>query len=129
MLPPIDQAHLAERAPDSVVTVEGGMICVVIPNLALPAGFTTARADLLLRLSPGYPDIQPDMWWFHPKVQRADGQPIPATDIQEPHLGKNWQRWSRHLNPGQWRSGVDSIESYLSLVRKELELAARARAA
>ena len=129
MLPPIDQAHLDARAPGSAVSFYGGMICVVIPSFPSPAGFTQASADLLLRLSPGYPDVPPDMWWFCPAVRRADGQVIPATESQESHLGRTWQRWSRHFNPGQWRSGVDSLESYLALVRQELEAAARSRAA
>lgn len=129
MLPPIDQTHLDDRAPGSAVTQDGGMICVVIPNFALPAGFTQPSADLLLRLSPGYPDVPPDMWWFNPPVQRVDGRPIVATESQENYLGRIWQRWSRHLNPGQWRAGIDSVESYLSLVGKELETAARAQAA
>jgi hypothetical protein len=129
MLPPIDQSHLDERAPGSTVTADSGMICVVIPDFGLAAGFTQTKADLLLRLSPGYPDVPPDMWWFNPAVRRTDGRPIAATESQEAYLGRTWQRWSRHLNPGQWRAGVDSIESYLALVRKELELAARVLAA
>jgi hypothetical protein len=61
------------------------------------------------------------MWWFDPPVRRADGQQIPATDAIEHHLGRSWQRWSRHLATGQWRSGVDGLESFLALVRRELE--------
>lgn len=129
MLPPIDQAYLQERAPGSVVSLDGGMICVLLPSFPLPPGFTVSSADLLLRLATGYPDIPPDMWWFHPAVLRSDGREIPATNSQEAHLGRTWQRWSRHLGPGQWRSGVDSIESYIALVRKELDAAARALAA
>jgi hypothetical protein len=129
MLPPIDQEYLQARAPGHTVSLEGGMIAIVIPSFPLPNGLTNSTADLLLRLAPGYPDVPPDMWWFAPAIQRTDGQVIPATESQEIHLGRTWQRWSRHLNPGQWRSGVDSIESYLALVRKELETAARARAA
>jgi hypothetical protein len=129
MLPSNDQSHLDERAPGSSVTVDGGMICVVIPDFALAAGFTQTKADLLLRLSPGYPDLPPDMWWFNPAVRRMDGRPIAATEVQETYFGRTWQRWSRHLNAGQWRAGVDSIESYLALVRRELEHAAGALAA
>ncbi len=82
MLPPIDQAHLNERAPECAVTHDGRMICVLIPNFVLPTGFIQQTADLLLRLSPGYPDVPPDMWWFAPAVQRADGRPIVATECQ-----------------------------------------------
>jgi len=129
MLPPIDQDYLQARAPGSAVSLDGGMVCVVIPSFPLSAGFTATSADLLLRLSPGYPDVPPDMWWFCPAVCRTDGRPIAATESQENYLGRTWQRWSRHLNAGQWRSGIDSLESYLALVLKELETAAKALAA
>jgi hypothetical protein len=129
MLPLIDQEYVRTRAAGSTVSLEAGMICVVIPRLLLPKGFTVAEADLLLRLAPGYPDVPPDMWWFQPAVLRVDGCPITATQVQETHLGRVWQRWSRHLQSGQWRSGIDSLESYLALVRRELDSAARMIAA
>ena len=92
MLPSIDQAHLDERAPGSTVTNDGSMICVLIPNYVLPSGFTATSSDLLIRLSPGYPDVPPDMWWFDPPVRRIDGQVIVATESMESHLGRPWQR-------------------------------------
>jgi len=125
MLPLIDQEYLQSRSPNNTVSIEADTICVVLPDFPLPSGFTVRKSDLLLRLSPGYPDVPPDMWWFQPALCRNDNQPIPATDTQEVHLGKTWQRWSRHLRPEQWRSGTDSLESYLSLVRRELDAAAR----
>jgi hypothetical protein len=129
MLPPVDQEYLEARELGHAVSLDGGMIAIVIPSFPLPMGLTATAADLMLRLAPGYPDVPPDMWWFEPAVRRADGRPIAATELQEAHLGRTWQRWSRHLNPGQWRSGIDSLESYLALVRTELESAAKARAA
>jgi len=30
---------------------------------------------------------------------------IQATEVIEQHLGRPWQRWSRHLQPMQWQSG------------------------
>ena len=83
MLPPVDQDHLLARAPGSTVSLDAGMICVLIPSFALPPGFTAPSADLLLRLSPGYPDVAPDMWWFYPAIRRIDGQTIAATQHQE----------------------------------------------
>jgi hypothetical protein len=129
MLPPNDEKILAERAPGYSVVQDGGMICVQIPALVMPPKLTVASADLLLRLSPGYPDVPPDMWWFSPAVRREDGRLIPATEVEEHYFGRLWQRWSRHLSGGQWRSGVDSLESYLALVHSELRTAARALAA
>lgn len=124
MLPQIDAEFLQERAPGHSIVSEAGMICVVMPNFALPPGFDRQHATLLLRLSPGYPDVPPDMWWFDPAVRRADNAPIQAADVSETHLGRPWQRWSRHLPGGVWRSGVDGLRSYMALVQKELRAAA-----
>lgn len=128
MLPAHDAEHL-KRFPGSTVSVTGGMLCVLIPDFALPPGLNRSAADLLLRLAPAYPDVPPDMWWFDPEIRRKDGAEIPATQVKESHLGRQWQRWSRHFNPGQWKSGVDSLESLLALVRMELLKAAAVQAA
>jgi hypothetical protein len=121
MLPTDDTAYLAERAVNHSVTAEANMTCVVIRNFALPTGLDRSQSDLLLRFNAGYPDVAPDMWWFDPPVRRADGQAIPATDVVERHLDRSWQRWSRHFTDGQWRSGIDGLESFLALIRRELE--------
>ena len=120
MLPSADAAFLAERSLDHTTAVESGMICVVVPEWQLPSGYNVQQAALLVRLPTGYPDVPPDMWWFDPAVVRADGQRIPATDVTERHLGRNWQRWSRHLRPDQWCSGVDGLGSFFTLIREEL---------
>lgn len=120
VLPVPDAAFLMERRLEYSVALEGGMLCIVLPQWALPSGYTLKETDLLVRLPGGYPDLPPDMWWFDPAVLRVDGRDIPATQAVEHHLGRNWQRWSRHLGPEQWRSGVDGIGSFLALIREEL---------
>lgn len=121
MLPPTDTKYLTDRAINHSVILEANMTCVIFPDFLLPVGFDRSQSSLLLRLSAGYPDVAPDMWWFDPPIRRADGQNIPATEVIESHLGRTWQRWSRHFAAGQWKSGVDGLESFMALVRKELE--------
>ena len=120
-LPQLDIAYLNERGIAHEIVAEAGMTCVVMPQWPLPRGFDQRASDLLVRLSPGYPDVHPDMWWFSPAVRRADGQELPNTNVVETHLGRAWQRWSRHFSSGQWQSGVDGLESYLALIRQDLE--------
>jgi Prokaryotic E2 family E len=120
-LPAHDALFLSERHTPFTVQSEANMTCVVIPDFELPPGYDRPRSTLLVRLSPGYPDVPPDMWWFNPPVQRSDGAPIPATQCTEQHLGATWQRWSRHFQQGQWQSGIDCLETFLALVRRELE--------
>lgn len=120
-LPEADAAYLADRGIPHDVIVEGGATNIVFPNWPLPSGYAPASSDLLVRLQAGYPDVPPDMWWFDPGVRLADGRAIPATDARETHAGRTWQRWSRHLQPHQWKSGSDGLESYLALIRRELD--------
>lgn len=129
MLPAIDQDYLAARFPAHSVAADAGLIAVVFPSFPLPRGFTKPASDLLLRLQPGYPDVPPDMWWFSPAIVRIDGAGIAATQVTEVYLGRSWQRWSRHLNPGQWKSGIDTLESFLALVSGQLRAAAHGLAA
>ena len=120
-LPQLDIEYLEERDVVHQITSEGGMICIVLPSWQLPMGFDCAVSDLLIRLHQGYPDVQPDMWWFDPPVRLANGQDLPNTNVVEAYLGRRWQRWSRHFSNGQWQSGVDGLESYLALIRLSLE--------
>lgn len=129
MLPPLDTEFLKGRWPEYTIQGESNMTCVVIRQFPLPPGYDVRASDLLLRLSPGYPDVAPDMWWFDPAIRRIDNTAIAATEVTEYYLQRPWQRWSRHLQAGQWKSGVDCLESYIALIRKELVNSAPAVAA
>jgi hypothetical protein len=124
-----DTEYLELRGYKHEVSVEAGLTCIVFPSWPLPSGYDRESADLLVRLQAGYPDVPPDMWWFDPTVHFADGSTIPATEVQEQHLGRTWQRWSRHLVPDQWRAGIDGLENYLALICTDLSKAVEARSA
>lgn len=124
MLPSEDREFLSRRFPGFSDGSADQMWCVVLPGFRLPKGLTEPASDLLIRLAPGYPDIPPDMWWFCPAVQRIDGRTIPQANVHEQYLNRIWQRWSRHLPHGTWSPGIDTIESYLAIVHRELRSAA-----
>jgi hypothetical protein len=126
VLLPADQAFLEAKGYEFEAVLDGGLVCVVIRDFALPAGYTPERTNLLLRLPPGFPDSEPDMYWCDPPVRLVStGGPPVATEVTEPYLGRQWQRFSRHLPPGAWRPGRDNLESYLALIRTDLERGAR----
>ena len=58
-LPEVDIVFLTERAIAHEIIVELGMTCIVLPEWPLPEGFDRPAADLLVRLTPGYPDVPP----------------------------------------------------------------------
>jgi hypothetical protein len=120
LVPERDIAYLAERGLAYEITADQGLTCLVVRNWPLPAGLNPRQVDLLLRLAPGYPDVPPDMWWFCPPVTCNNGTAIQATQVMEGYLGRTWQRWSRHLTPGVWRSGVDGLESFFAVIRADV---------
>ena len=121
ILPQSDVRYLNDRGVAHDIVTESGMTCVVMSQWPLPNGLDRNAADLLVRLSPGYPDVAPDMWWFCPAVHLANGKALPATNVVEKYLDRQWQRWSRHFTKGQWQSGVDGLASFLALIRQDLE--------
>ncbi len=126
---PVDRDYLTEREIAHTVHEDAGMTCIVLTNWKLPSGLDLAATDILVRLPAGYPDIAPDMWWVNPAVRCANGGQIPATQLIEVHLGRSWQRWSRHFTAGQWQPGIDRLENYLGLMQAEFYRAANGTAA
>lgn len=126
---PEDARYLVERNINHVVQEEAGMTCLVLQSWALPPGLNQQQADILIRLAPGYPDVAPDMWWVDPPLQTAQGGGIPNTESVEFHVGRNWQRWSRHFNGGQWQPGIDRLESFIVRINGELRRHATGNAA
>jgi hypothetical protein len=117
-----DREFLESVGLTYTVTVDGGFADVVIADFRTGTCLRPDKVELLLRLPFGFPDASPDMFWLAPAVSRADGARIPGTEVVETHIGRQWQRWSRHIAQ-QWRPGVDNLETYLAYVRRCLRQA------
>jgi hypothetical protein len=101
------------------VSAPSNEIHLVIGDFELPAHYVPRKCELLLKLPPGYPNTNPDMFWTTPGIRLANGGAPLAADVIELLEGKQWQRWSRHNNT--WRPGVDDIQTKLRAVRTELD--------
>ncbi len=123
-LPEPDREYLERAGIEYRVFEENDMLNVELIDFDLPTGLNAARANVSFRLPASYPDTAPDMWWIIPHLTPVNGGAIPATEQIETHDGRSWQRWSRHLDPNLWRSGIDGLESYVRLLRNELASAA-----
>jgi hypothetical protein len=115
-----DQSFLESLGYGSTIEVVDGFVNVVLADFPTP-GLDRSQVDLLLRLPIGFPDATPDMFWVSPALT-ASGAAIPGTELTENHVGRLWQRWSRHIGP-QWRPGVDNLETYLAYIRRALAMA------
>lgn len=123
-LPEFDRDYLNEKGFvfREVTENQKGLI---IQDWNLPKGkFNHEKADLLILLPPGYPDTPPDMFYFFPPILLMPlNRPARATESIQTFEGKNWQRWSRHFDASQWRSGIDGIHTYLKRIEEAVKIA------
>ena len=123
VLPIRDRAYLVERGI-AFEEVDGNEKGVIFRDYVLPAGrFDQTKADILVLLPPGYPDVRPDMFFAMPclKLRRSAQSPRAAGQAHDCQ-NRRWQRWSRHND--QWRPGVDGIWTMLRRIDTALEAAA-----
>jgi hypothetical protein len=115
-----DAEFLASLGSRWEAVVENGVKVIVIYDWELPHGYGVSAADVHLRLTDGYPDVQIDMAYFAPPLTRADRKGINGlSELQ--FDGRTWQQWSRHRTAAsQWRAGEDNLSTHLAVVRKWL---------
>lgn len=122
-LPARDSAFLAERGFECELLPDPGAgVCLVVHAFDVAGGgFSPSPIDLMIRIPPQYPMTPLDMWYCDPAIRlMSTGQFAHASEVTERHLGRTWQRFSRHLN-GAWRPGLDGLRSYFALVQAELQ--------
>jgi hypothetical protein len=112
-LPEEDHAWLETSGLSYEEVAEGNERGVVFHDFDLPANkYNVNRVDILVLVQNGYPDTKLDMFYCLPALALRSGNPINAVATAH-HFGKTWQGWSRHYN---WRSGIDGIESHVSMI-------------
>jgi hypothetical protein len=92
---------------------------LLIKKHPVPEGYNVLSVDIALLIPPAYPAAEIDMAYFYPPLEKKSGRPIGATSTQMIDE-KNFQRWSRHRQPGEWRPGLDDISTHLLLVNNWL---------
>jgi hypothetical protein len=120
-LPGEDMEWLENRGQPYELVADGGILRVVVFELAVPAGYNVQTIDANIRIEPGYPDTQIDMVYFFPDLFLLSGRSIGALSTDS-FMEKTWQRWSRHRTGGNpWRPGIDNIATHFALVHEWLE--------
>ena len=103
--------------------VDGPQKAIILKSYPVPGRLDADRADFLILLPDGSPDVRPDMFFEMPWLKLVQGGGFPrAADQPFQFEGRNWQRWSRHQD--QWRPGVDGIWTMLRRIDTALENAA-----
>ncbi|MDO7874235.1 multiubiquitin domain-containing protein [Hymenobacter sp. ASUV-10] len=112
---PADAAYLDKQGYRWETLSEGMSGWVLIHNFVIPSGYNVKEATVAFLIPPTYPTTEIDMMYFYPELSRVDGRTINALS-PHPLDGKNFQRWSRHRNPGDWHPGEDSLITHMLAV-------------
>jgi hypothetical protein len=123
VLPSRCRKYLIEREI-AFEEVDGPQKAIILRAYPIPTGhFDHNKAEILILLPNGYPDVRPDMFFAMPWLKLAKGNRYPkAADQPFEFGGRRWQRWSRHSD--QWRPGVDGVWTMLRRIDAALEAAA-----
>jgi hypothetical protein len=118
LIPKADEEFLQEKQFDYELTQAGAEIHLVLRQYSFPPAYASVKADVLIVIPPAYPMAALDMFWTHPDVKLANGAWPQASENHETKSnGRNWQRWSRHI---EWRSGVDTLRSFITAMVAEI---------
>ena len=124
-LPEEDEAYLKEKGFVYELLIEGNTGLLIIKDYPVSAAkYDRDRTDLLIQIPNGYNISKLDMFWVDPPLKlKASGSFPQAAAYFEPlpvSSGRQWQRFSRHLNDGQWKAGIDGLSTFMSLIQREL---------
>jgi hypothetical protein len=109
-----DIGKLKESGNTINVQREGNQIFVVIDNYPVPQGWNKSTTTLLLITDIGYPNSKIDMFWTDTDFKLSDGRIPQAGEVMQPFIGKQWRRFSWHVQ--KWNPAVDNIITYLGTV-------------
>ncbi len=120
-LPLKDQEYLEAKGLQYSQVQESGKNGLILQNYHLPNNkYHVNFSSLLIFMPAGYSDVPPDMFYTYPALILLNGGTPMATTTGLSFYGFNWQQWSRHLNNGDWRAGIDGVWSYLNKVNEAL---------
>lgn len=98
---------------------EGRYMWLLIHDYGIPPGYNVDTCTVALMIPPSYPASQIDMAYFFPQLKKKSGKAINALANQTID-GNNYQRWSRHRKPNEWKPGIDCVSTHLTLVNNWL---------
>jgi hypothetical protein len=121
MIPQQLQDEVADLQRDGhvvEVSESEGWLNVLIKDYPVPPGYNKPKTDLLIRLPVSYPNGKPDMFWTSPELVLQNGKVPKNADAIEPALGRQWRRFSWHMQT--WNPGRDGLRVYLEFIGARL---------
>jgi len=121
-LPKDDEDYLAEKGFQWELLSSVGDGCLVIKDYPTSKElYDQEKVDLMIRIPGQYNMAGLDMFYACPplKLLASHDFPIAANNFEN-HVGRQWQRFSRHLAE-PWKSGIDGLPMFMAIIQKELQ--------
>jgi hypothetical protein len=115
-------AHVADLQTHGYrieVVQEGPRLYLLFRDFPLGPHFVPQTSDLMVFTTVDYPIAGFDMFWVSDNVKLASGSVPKAAESVEPYLGRQWRRFSWHLNR-PWNPSRDSLHSWVTHVEERL---------
>jgi hypothetical protein len=116
-----DEAYLKEKGWDHQLHADGEGGGLIIKGFRLATGkYDHDVVDLLICIPKGYNNAKLDNFYVDPALRlKATGQYPQAAEVFESHVGRQWQRFSRHMEV--WRPGIDMLKNFIVHACRELQ--------
>lgn len=124
MLSPITQrqfARLQERYADATMQeLPSGGAVVTLPNIKLPAGWSSPVTTVHFVVPAGYPGPTPDCFWANHDLLLGNGAAPQASQspntVPETNIQGRWFSW--HVTDGQknWNPNRDDLMVYVQII-------------
>jgi hypothetical protein len=119
-LPEEDEGYLGQKGYQWELVPVGEEGCLILRNFAVSEDlYDRATTDVMVRIPAQYNNAALDMFYCDPPLKLRSGAYPQAAEHFEEHVGRHWQRFSRHF-PTPWRAGVDGLPTLLTFVQREL---------
>lgn len=77
----------------------------------LPPGWNKSETALLVLIPPGYPVTPPDNFFVDPDLRLGNGV-MPGNANLETQTGRQWLRFSYHVESGDWQPHSDPAKGH-----------------
>ena len=78
----------------------------IIPHWKLPLGWSKSKTAVLVLIPPGYPVTPPDNFYADVDLRLA-GEGMPGNAGPESQAGRQWLRFSYHVEGADWKSHAE----------------------
>lgn len=114
---PKDEDYLNRRSLLWETIIENERRWLIIRSFTLPVGYNYQTVDIASDIPTSYPAAEIDMFYCYPAVMTINNIEPPTTTVRVQIEGKQYQRWSRHLNGAtKWNIDSDSVVTHIAVI-------------